>query len=117
MEWEDAITQQASAMLYAEAWDLGLAIRARVEDLTQHFFEELVTVGIDVAGPPNLGEFTPYWEPLTEKWIEQKGHDMFYEFTGGLQRTLLRKSTIGIFGRPQVFLSWGGDMEQVVAAR
>lgn len=116
MSWESAISAKANNLIFKTAWRSAQRARDRVEKLLSHFFEELVTVGIDVLEPPNLGQFTPEWEPLSQSWLDRKGGDeSFYYHTGALERTLLRKSTTGVFGRPQVFLEWAGGSKKVDA--
>ncbi len=115
-KWSRAIERRAAAILMTTAWRKAQKLRQYLEHLTVGFFEELVSVGLDTEGPPSLGIYTPNWEPLSENWAARKGHDNFYYATGALERTLLRKSTVGVFGRPQVFLDFGGRSVKVTAA-
>ena len=115
MSWESQITRKSNSLLYKAAWRKAQKVRDRVERLVSGFFKELVTVGIDVLQPPDLGDYTPDWEPLSDSWIERKGGEEFYFATGALEATLRGKNTTSVFGRPQVFLDWNGGSRKVTA--
>lgn len=115
MGWGETILKAGNRKLFRYSWRLAQKIRAKVETLTEHFFEELVTIGIGVDAAPNLAQFTPTWEPLSDSWEERKGHGDFFFDKGDLERALLRKSTQGIFGRPQVYLDFNGNVVKINA--
>lgn len=118
MSWELEIARKGNDLLFTKAWEKAQWLRQRVTDLTEHFFKELIEAGVDVEGPPNLGDYTPYWEPLDENWLIRKGDSGFFYGlgTGGhLETTLLGKTTVNIFGLPQVFLEWNGGSRKINA--
>lgn len=108
MSWAQTIKSAGTNLIWRRAWRRAQNIRAQVEKITEHFFQEMVTVGVDVEGPPDLGAYTPVWAPLSDDWADRKGSENFYFYKGDLERALLRKSTQGVFGRPQVFLHFDG---------
>jgi hypothetical protein len=115
MTWDGVILNAGNSTIWRKAWRMAQRVRARIEKITEHFFEELTTVGVDVFEPPELGKYTPDWEPLSESWTDRKGHGNFFFDRGDLERSLLRKSTQGVFGRPQVFLEFDGSVVKVNA--
>ena|SRR3990167_8954279 len=116
MAWDRFIKRRAVDTVFRAAWRRGQHIRLRAERISRQFFRELVTVGIDVPGAPRLGRFTPHWEPLSNSWLDRKDNDLFYFDTGALERSLLRKSTDGVFGRPAVTLRFEGRTIRVTAS-
>jgi hypothetical protein len=115
MSWDTFVLTKSRQSLFNGAWRRAQRVKRNVERLVKNFFVELTTVGIGVPGPPRLGRFTPHWEPLSDSWIERKGHDDFYFHTGALEQALRRKSTDGIFGTPVVRLNFSGHSVKVTS--
>lgn len=116
MGWANAVERAANQQLFLTAWKRGQRVRARVEEMAKTFFQELANRGTNVLAPPELGKYTPVWEPLSEEWADEKGHDAFFYDTGAFQRALLAKDPTTVFGRPQVFLDWEGGSRKITAS-
>lgn len=117
MSWANAIKARGAQLIYNAAWRRAQKLRAAVERAVDHVFQEMVTVGIDVLDAPDLGAYTPHWEPLSDSWEARKGFDEFYFHTGALEQALLGKNTQRQLGRPQVFLEWPGKSIKVHAGQ
>jgi hypothetical protein len=115
MGWADSLQRRGSQATFNQAWRRAQRLRAAVEKATQYVLKEMVTAGIDVAGPPQLGEFTPVWTPLSDSWEAKKGFDEFYFHKGDLEDALMGKNVQRQLGRPQVFLEWPGKSLKVNA--
>lgn len=115
-KWEAAIIRKGNDKIWAKAWRRAQKIRDKVEDGLVDFFKVVAGEGINVSEPPQLGDYTPDWAPLSASWTKSKGHDDFYFHKGALESALLRKNTSATFGRPQVFLSYEGGAEVKVNA-
>lgn len=116
MTWDTSLASRAREVTFAGAWKRAQQIKAKIEKLAAGLFQELVTVGIGVMGPPRLGQFTPVWEPLTTAWLERKMNPEFFLNTGALEQELLGKSTSAIFGNPVVQMQVGARTLKVTAA-
>lgn len=114
-KWGRFIERKATEKVFAKAWRRAQRIRQMVEEEVGDFFPDVVDSGIDQDSAPNLGKFTPRWAQLSESWEDQKGFDSFYFHKGELERALLRKNPTTTFGRPQVFLNFGGRSIKVNA--
>lgn len=85
-----------------------------VDAETKRAFRLLAKRGVDVAGPPNLGEFTPAWAPLSQKYRKFKQErgmsPNFYMAEGVLQQFLQSQDPHDWLGRPFVTLSSSGTV-------
>jgi hypothetical protein len=74
-------------------------------------FAHMVEAGIDTEGPPELAEFSPSWDPLSEEysnWKQKKyGHVRHFKNTGQLGHLLGQKKTGKLFGKAQMNISGG----------
>lgn len=81
-------------------------LNKEVRRINKRFFQTLASMGTNTPGPPDLGEFTPSWEPLNPKYLRYKqrktGHTNFFIYKGTLQSTLRRLNTETIFGTPWI---------------
>lgn len=109
-EMMDRIEVKVDRAMFITAWRRGQKLREQVTELMSDFFITLSNIGIDVAGPPDLGRYTPAWKPLSQSWIDRKGGDEnFYFDEGKLQEDLLRRKPQRLFGRPVVWLAYNGS--------
>lgn len=103
--------------MFQTAWRRGQKLRDQLEELMADFFIELANVGIDSEGPPDLGDYTPTWQPLSESWVARKGGDEnFYFHTGALNSALVRRKPTNLFGRPVVWLEYEGIAPMKITA-
>lgn len=116
-KWKNAAGIAVGKASYAAAYRRAQRIKLRVETAIQPFFSDLVAAGIGVSDAPSLGEFTPNWQPLTDKWIRYKAKrgksTGFFSFGGSLRAALSRRRTAATFGNVQVELVYGPITTQV----
>ena len=72
--------------------------------LQGEFFKTLALMTINAANAPNLGEYTPTWKPLDPGYTarKQKRGKGFYNFRGGLKRSLMASKATTSLGTPVV---------------
>lgn len=82
-------------------------IRRKAANLQKFFFKMLIRRGIGVTTAPDLGEYTPVWEPLVynkksypKKSRKQRNLDKFYKHTGQLENHLNKLNPAAVFGAP-----------------
>lgn len=88
-------------------------LEKEIEKKNMSFFTTLVRMGIDVPGPPALGEFTPAWKPLKtpgrpRSYAMRKARKYpgagFFKYTGGLKRSL-QAAKGSLLGKPTVTIT------------
>ena len=87
-------------------------IQRRVNRVHERFFKKLVMKAIDVKSAPNLGEYTPVWEPLSSGKTGNGGYlakkkrlgqsSNFFIATGELKTAMQRLISKTVLGTPLV---------------
>jgi hypothetical protein len=105
------LTQIVDEATQAQINRLVARIEKNIAKVNRTFFRVLVKAAIDVAHEPGDGIATSPWAALDAFYQARKGKEghseNFLSRTGKLETSLLGKSTVSVFGEPQITVNAG----------
>lgn len=106
----DRTVSRANRLLLSRANDL----QKELFRLNTTFYSTLARKIVGVAGPPDLGKYSPSaWEPLSQKTIAMKNNSLFYLKTRKLQQWLLSHDANLDIGTPEVIIQKAGKQSGI----